>query len=89
MNESAYTALEDAEQASSIDVIPNPTQGKVLVNGVKGITKYTLIDCNGILIARGQCTNDFELDFSPMPTGVYLLHMQTDFSNQVHKLVKF
>ncbi|MBL7777571.1 MAG: PKD domain-containing protein [Chitinophagales bacterium] len=89
LNESAYTALEDAKQASSIDVIPNPTQEKVLVNGVKGITKYTLTDCNGIFIARGQCTNDLELDFSPMPAGVYLLHMQTDFSNQVHKIVKF
>ena len=60
------------EEAESIGVYPNPTNGLVRINGVK-VAELQVCNLLGQLVKTDQNTN--EIDLKGLPEGVYLLRI--------------
>jgi hypothetical protein len=69
---------EDLEQASIVEVFPNPTQDKVFLSQA---AYWMLIDQYGKERSRGETS---EIDMSALTAGVYLLKVQ----DHTYKLIK-
>ena len=76
------TDLPSSDQALSLRVYPNPSQGRILIDGVAwqpGAVDWQVLDVQGRCLLRGQAearSVAMSLDLSALPTGLYLLHLQ-------------
>ncbi|WP_232520910.1 reprolysin-like metallopeptidase [Flagellimonas nanhaiensis] len=73
---------------------PNPVeenQAQVFLNGHIGSVEVEVFAMNGRLIIKSEKQtngNDLEMDFSILPTGMYLLRITTNGVSEVIKLIK-
>ena len=61
---------------SNIKLFPNPTQGRLIVQGEEALGDYVIYNMTGAIVASGR-TEDWEiqLDLSNYPSGVYWLNV--------------
>jgi len=76
------THLPSSDQAVSLRVYPNPSQGRVLIDGVAwqpGAVHWQVLDPQGRRLQRGHMEAGpaaLSLDLSALPAGLYVLHLQ-------------
>lgn len=87
------TNIKDIEEEASINIAPNPTSGLFYVE-IKGYdtVKARLIDGTGRLIIDRDHTgrsdyDEFSLDISDQPAGIYYLIVSTNSQNTVSKKI--
>jgi hypothetical protein len=72
-------------QLSSLKVYPNPTLGKVNIDGLE-ISEIKLFDINGRLINVYQSTSS--IDISSLPKGIYTLELMANTNLVTAKIIK-
>ena len=86
---------DDAEiQMSEINVFPNPTDGQIMVSGLKGQTDYSICVINGLGVAvleskaqtnlLGECA----IAVNDLPVGIYFVRMTSPTESKMIKFVK-
>jgi len=76
--------------AASISLYPNPTNGWVELSGIKDFTKIEIYNANGKLIRTIEIENqdEYKLDLSDLPGGVYQFKFMGDAAVAVKKLIR-
>ena len=82
------TSLSDLEN-ESIKVYPNPTEDKVIIENLPvGKTAFILSNVMGNPVITGEAEESLELDLSALPTGVYILTLNTNKGSSTRKIIK-
>lgn len=83
--------IEENTLENLISVFPNPTHGKITVRGPLDDYNIRVFDINGTLIkVQNEMGNQFVVDLSRQPTGMYFLHVLSETSGRVEtsKIIK-
>lgn len=74
----------------SIRIFPNPTQGELTLQcNVSVIGTYEILSQSGQLLQNGRlASNISHIDFSPLPSGVYLLRLNMKDKSETWKIIK-
>ena len=82
----ANTVSLDNQNAASLLIYPNPSDGVFQINTSSEMQLWTVMDLNGRLILSGAAT---QIDLSTFDSGIYLLRVQmSDGTWKVERLVK-
>ncbi len=86
-------SVEDDTASTSTSVVyPNPTGNKVIIEFQKQEKprKVTLKDVTGKTVIKTKRVEGrmYELDLSNLPSGLYLIKVQTHEDVEIHKVVK-
>ena len=77
--------LELSELGNGISIYPNPTNGLLMVEGMKDRMDYKVIGMDGNAVIRGTLSDsDGEIDISQLSDGVYFIN----FGEYVYKVIK-
>lgn len=70
----ATSVITDRVQAPLLSVLPNPTTGKVQVNGLSHGAQWQLMDLQGRILQQGStASTPLQLDLGALATGPYAL----------------
>jgi len=75
---------------AGIQLFPSPSAGLVHVtqSGIQSIERVDLIDLSGKLLRSETIENDnFTLDFTQEPAGLYFIKIQTDVGLYIEKMI--
>ena len=72
---------------NSLSVYPNPTSGKLYVEGYKGMFSYSITDILGKEYCNGITSKNI-IDFSMLIDGVYLLKINSNIGERTLRIVK-
>lgn len=90
-NESQFpNILSDGIKKSTIQIFPNPSNGKFKIIGKEQIDTYTLYDNKGNQAYSQKVVSSastIDLDFSNLPKGIYFLKVQTKNYISTNKLI--
>ncbi len=93
--QNCITGLNDLNRSEEIFLSPNPTNGIVTVQFTHQPSEAVLQVLNSIgqvvserLIPKGNQLYKGEIDLSGLPSGIYLIHLNTSFINITRKLIK-
>ena len=90
MNESGLNAGNEIKAG----IYPNPVQDKIHINFQQPLSEATIriIDLKGSVISKNRyhsiSKNNFEIDASRLPSGIYILQLQTTTGIQSFKFIK-
>ncbi len=88
-NYDTTTGLDESEIASKIILYPNPTAGRlsIMTDGVE-IKSYTFFNTVGqMVLTSDENSNLRHLDISMLPSGMYLISLETDQGRVVKKVM--
>ena len=81
-----------AQVSQQMLIYPNPSQNELRVVLEKAqATNFSLVDAQGKSIQAAVLQGNqssFSIDMSPLPSGVYFLHVNTNYGMLIRKLVK-
>ena len=72
-------------------VYPNPVHSILYVRNIPEASQFRVLNIVGDIVMQGSITQDFTLDFSTLPNGIYQLHIYSDKysnDNQVFKIIR-
>jgi hypothetical protein len=87
------SSVDDSE-ISGLSIMPNPTHSMISINGIMsaGIESISLFSLMGqkVFIQKGPFANEkFDYSLSDVPTGVYMLRLQTwDGKHLMRQVIK-
>ncbi|MBO6026904.1 MAG: carboxypeptidase regulatory-like domain-containing protein [Bacteroidales bacterium] len=70
-----------------VHIYPNPTDGILHVEGIKGVTMYRLINSMGQTLVEGQSESDLTINAKQFGQGVYFLHLNGTDGNKIEKVI--
>ena len=75
------------EQTANVSLYPNPTQGKVTLEG-EGLQSIRIMNAFGQTIYNAKVEgNQVRIDLSGMAKGIYVMHIGTENGNAVRQIV--
>ncbi|MEO1381989.1 MAG: T9SS type A sorting domain-containing protein [Bacteroidota bacterium] len=88
VSSSPRTQAPTTEIEPSIQLVPNPTQGKFFIQGLETVQDLNIqvIDMNGRMVLN--VNNQPKLDMTRFPTGMYSIKVTFDGQSQVLSLIK-
>ncbi len=83
-------SMDSINQNSYISIYPNPFTGIININSnLNRINRIGLMNLKGQVIQTFEINEfDFQIDFSDLSTGIYILQIQTDKEILVKKILK-
>ncbi len=80
----------DGFEAGGAGVYPNPTSGKVVIDGVGLYPSVSVYNCLGQEVVRSFVPQDDKMmvDLSGLPSGVYLVNLVGEDGNKTVKVIK-
>lgn len=83
------TGTSESSSASSLQVFPNPSDGKFAIQGIQQVTELSVYDVWGQCILSDLLTQKNEsLNVQNAPAGIYFLHLRHHGSAVVLKIIK-
>lgn len=83
------TAGVSASELGEFKYYPNPTSGQLNLSSTMQIDKVELFDLNGKVIdVRQPQMSDYQLDFSDLSSGVYLMKVEVDGKTGTFRVVR-
>jgi hypothetical protein len=80
------TFIGDKPVEFALKAYPNPVVNVLILESEKLDLNYRLIDIKGNILENGIISStSYELDLSPLPSGIYFLWVE---ENQTHKIIK-
>lgn len=77
------------EASAQSNVYPNPFRQEITVRAKSTIQAVSVSDMSGKqLFTQTADSNELKLDLSAYSNGIYLLHIQTQSGNEMHRVVK-
>lgn len=78
------------ELMKQIEIFPNPTNGIVQINAdLGGRKELTVMNISGVIVLKDSFLNKKKtLDFSTLPTGMYLLKITSKEGNITQRIIK-
>lgn len=74
----SVAGLTKTKQAKvAVSVLPNPASGKFTITGAKAGNTFVLLSATGKVVRQGTVSNSPEVNVKGLPTGVYILQLQT------------
>lgn len=87
-NMSMVNGVADQNELN-VDVYPNPFNSEFVLAGVQVGSEFTLVDVSGRSVFNGITSSDrTTISTSTLPTGIYLLKINSELGSSVSKLVK-
>ena len=89
LNNSSSTPLSiinHRQSANEITIHPNPTNGKISIDGIGENSSITIYSSAGMKIKYFE--NHSQIDLSNLPSGFFLLHILDDNTSYVKKVLK-
>lgn len=84
--QNAPTSFNQVDIRNDVSIYPNPTSDKLFIRSFKEkILSVELLDVVGKSIL---VSNESDLDISEVPTGTYILLIETDHKKHIRKMVK-
>ncbi|KAA5543396.1 thiol protease/hemagglutinin PrtT [Adhaeribacter rhizoryzae] len=87
VKEMITTGIEDDLEDLAVQAYPNPTTGILHLQQKKDFQQYSLVSLTGQVLLEVP-KNTSRLDISHLPTGIYMLRIQTEEGYQVQKILK-
>ena len=91
-NNTSLSFVEELSDGSRMTLYPNPTKGIVRFEKEHSddvLGQFRLFDTKGRLIKEGFCeNNNFELDLSDQPNGIYLIEFRNKEKQYTNKIIK-
>ena len=83
------TSTQEIEEASSVLVFPNPTRDVLQINSEYPIRSVSLFNVSGKESAKWTIQNQksFTLEVNNLPSGIYMMEMETDNGTLAKKIV--
>ncbi|HKK63130.1 MAG TPA: T9SS type A sorting domain-containing protein [Bacteroidales bacterium] len=86
--EGTSTAIDDKELEMGVNIFPNPARTKTTINSETAISNVSLYSLSGEMIINETVkSNEYQLDLSSYPKGLYLLSVTNDNGTSTTKLV--
>lgn len=82
----AMTLTTNDNEIADFVVYPNPTTSVIHLLHQSGTLNYKLLGIDGKMIQNGK-TIDNEINITPLPSGLYLLHLQTEDGKVIVKKI--
>jgi len=76
-----------AHEANSLQVLPNPATDHIRINGLAGVTPYTIHDTGGRIVLQGMLNEGVPIAVDALPAGLYAVRT-TDDHNRALRFVK-
>jgi hypothetical protein len=75
---------------SLVQILPNPTYGKIRIKSPESIRFNALRDVLGkeMEVSVYQTNDGLQLDLSPLPEGLYFLQLQAGEKSEIHRIIK-
>lgn len=68
--------VKNVENNTSFNTFPNPVQDRIIVDGIKTVTSYTLYTITGTLCKQGTLDEKHNhIDVSQLRSGIYMLYL--------------
>ena len=87
MNQACLSTSLDAQDITSVNVYPNPTNGNLFIDTGVPTFKIKLYSTNGIKLLESENSN--HLDLSEYDLGMYFLFFEAEGKTQSFKLILF
>ncbi|MBL7910142.1 MAG: T9SS type A sorting domain-containing protein [Bacteroidia bacterium] len=88
-NVSLCTGIQTNSLNNEINVYPNPTNGLIIINGVKENEDIEVMNVLGALVYKIKATdNKTEIDLSEQKAGVYFVRLKVDNATVTKKIIK-
>ena len=84
--ESQLVTANNAFEAITFSVYPNPVKESLKIEGLEGAFDYMIIDNTGRVIQQGSAIDNIEM--STLETGMYNLILKLDDVQKTIKIVK-
>jgi hypothetical protein len=81
------TGLGNAASPQGISVYPNPTKGKIFIEGLTANSAISIIDAFGNEVLTNTGFGNGELDLSAQAKGVYILHINNENGSHIRKVI--
>ncbi len=79
---------EVSEQANTLNVYPNPSQGQLQINTRKqSVVKVQIRDMQGRMKLHKELLGSQQIEVGSLPSGLYLIQLQQDGLTQTRKLI--
>ena len=75
---------EKENRFAEVQVYPNPSSGKIFVDGAEGM-EYRVLDLSGRTVDQGIL--EHEINLGSVPSGMYLLMLLGEKDNHVEKII--
>ncbi|PWD99480.1 T9SS type A sorting domain-containing protein [Marinilabilia rubra] len=86
--EGTSTAINNKELELGVNVFPNPARTKTTISSETAISNVSLYSLSGeMIINESVKSNEYQLDLSSYPKGLYLLSVTNDNGTSTTKLV--
>lgn len=76
------------DNSSSIRVYPNPSEGMYNIDGFDGTFQIIVTNSQGQLILKKEINNDYQLDLTTNPNGIYFIRLTSEQSVKLVKVIK-
>ena len=82
------TGMEEENTSIGVEIYPNPAQDRITINASEAITRYSILDQQGRLIASDIANmHQIELDRGGLSSGTYFIQLETAQGRTTRKLV--
>jgi len=81
---------EIGEGSQRVSIHPNPTSGLFTITSIKPLLSVSVVDMLGrvLLSERGEFSNSKAIDLSHLPTGIYVVHVETEVGRHAQRVVR-
>ncbi|MFA9214556.1 MAG: T9SS type A sorting domain-containing protein [Candidatus Methylacidiphilales bacterium] len=79
--------IEEKINVNKINIYPNPVNNILNFSNVKGNVNFTIFNIQGQLLLNGTSLNN-QIDVSSIPTGFYILNIESAQGKLVNKFIK-
>lgn len=81
--------VENINTLTAITAYPNPTNGILNIDNLKGLTNYSIVSISGQVVMLGELTsNATTIDVSQLQNGVYLLQLHQGENAHTIRIIK-
>jgi hypothetical protein len=85
--EFSTTGIEKFD-TDKINIYPNPAIDGIWLDGIKGISKFSLTDINGKLILTKEINNNEYVSLNSLPKGIYFVNVNSNGETIDKKVIK-
>ncbi len=87
--EYSHIRKEEFRNSTSLKWYPNPTSGKISIEGIPKETRFRVYSVSGMLMHESQLSEGMQaIDLNKLPSGAYYIQFSNDSMERADKLIR-